>query len=461
MSSVDGINNIVNTYLEIKENNESKLIKVEEWTDTLDKTSNSCTRKVQNSGQELLFVDNELEKIDQTYNCKVLQESRLDLDKNLKIGVFDIETYLDIDNNVIPYYIGMRTGDKKTMYKITDYSNYDDMVLTFINDIMISENHNRFYYALNMSNFDGIIVLKSLLKTSFKHEYKCKALSKNDGTILSLVIKKQLKNKKIIKITFVDSYHILPFSLGDLGKVFNNNRNNNNNYLNNNNNNKLLKDHYPHDFINKLGVSKALNYKGPVPDIKYFNDISLNSYNEIVDRINNTENGIWDSDKELINYLNKDIDILYTVMHTFGSIIYDNFNINITRIRTYSGLSFLIYTSKYYNPDKTPIYLTSGKIDRYIRDAYYGGIVDNYITYVDKVIFKYDINSHYPNQMKDLAMPGGKPKFSTETNLNSIFGFVRATVTAPSEEELRVSILPIVQNGKLITFRGTEEEENE
>ena len=32
-------------------------------------------------------------------------------------------------------------------------------------------------------------------------------------------------------------------------------------------------------------------------------------------------------------------------MCTFGSIIFDKFNINITRIRTYSGLAFLIYIS--------------------------------------------------------------------------------------------------------------------
>ena len=114
--------------------------------------------------------------------------------------MFDIETYLDKNNNVIPYYIGIRTEEKKTLYKLTNYSNYDEMVLKFIDDIMIPENHNRFYYALNMSNFDGIIVLKSLINTSSTHNYKFKTLSKNDATILSIVISKKLKNKKIIKM---------------------------------------------------------------------------------------------------------------------------------------------------------------------------------------------------------------------------------------------------------------------
>ena len=70
------------------------------------------------------------------------------------------------------------------------------------------------------------------------------------------------------------------------------------------NNNDLLKGHFPHDFINKLGFLNVLNYKGDVPDIKYFNPISLENYNELVDRINKTENGIWDGEKELIKYLN-------------------------------------------------------------------------------------------------------------------------------------------------------------
>ena len=49
---------------------------------------------------------------------------------------------------MIPYYIGIRSEDNKTLYKLTDYSNYDEMVLKVIDDIMIPENHNRFFYAL-------------------------------------------------------------------------------------------------------------------------------------------------------------------------------------------------------------------------------------------------------------------------------------------------------------------------
>ena len=44
-----------------------------------------------------------------------------------------------------------------------------------------------------------------------------------------------------------------------------------------------------------------------MPDKKYFKNISDENYNLIVDRINKYENGIWDSEKELINYLHKKV----------------------------------------------------------------------------------------------------------------------------------------------------------
>nr|QWO71454.1 DNA polymerase [Calocybe gambosa] len=451
VSNVDNITNEVSAYIEVIENNIKKLIKIEEWTDKIEYSSENmvCFRKIKGTPQEMLFVNNNLKKVEFKYSCKLLEENRMDLDRNLKIGSFDFETYLDKDNNAIPYYIGCRTGNKRLFYKYSDYLNVDDMVLKFILDLMVIENHNRFYYAHNLSDFDGMFVLKSLINTSNNHALIIKALTKNDGTLISLEIKKKLSNNKLVKITLLDSLHLLPFSLMELGKVFKSKDDFNN----------TGKGFYPHDFINKQGIDLALNYKGVVPDIKYFNGISTQEYQkEIVHRINKYENGVWDSEKELIKYLTKDIDTLYNIMNTFGEFIFSKFNINITRIRTYSGLAYLIYTSKYYESKKVPIYLTTGKIDSYIRNGYYGGIVDSWTFYSDKKLWKYDIKSHYPNQMRNNPMPGGLPRFSNETNLDCIFGFVRAEVTAPLSSDLRVAILPIKgNNGELITFRGVKE----
>jgi hypothetical protein len=55
----------------------------------------------------------------------------------------------------------------------------------------------------------------------------------------------------------------------------------NNYYYNGTNKLKLLKGYYPHDLINIIDLLNTISYKGPVPDIKYFNNISLENYNSI------------------------------------------------------------------------------------------------------------------------------------------------------------------------------------
>lgn len=44
-----------------------------------------------------------------------------------------------------------------------------------------------------------------------------------------------------------------------------------------------------------------------------------------------------------------------------------------------------------------------------------------------------------------LPMPTGSPIFTTQTDLDSLFGFIKATVIAPTEteKELRIPVLPV------------------
>ena len=57
-----------------------------------------------------------------------------------------------------------------------------------------------------------------------------------------------------------------------------------------------------------------------------------------------------------------------------------------------------------------------------------------------KEAYYYDMNSQYSHGMlKD--MPVGNPVYSTDKNLDNIFGFVFGKVTAPSEAELGVPII--------------------
>lgn len=306
------------------------------------------------------------------------------------------------------------------------------MILECINKIFTNKNHNIKLYAHNMGEFDGIMILKSLMNTANKHEYNIKIFTNGDGKIMSIDIKKKIKNKKIIKISILDSYLLLPINLNNLSGIFNT---------------EIKKGIFPYQFVNE----SKLNYNGEVPDYSYFNNITHAEYLEYVNQFKNQS---WNVKKETLTYLEYDLISLFNIIMEFNQIIYEKFKINISRVRTISGLAFLIFTSKYYNESETPIYFTKGKLESYIRQAYVGGIVDVNVNYTDYTTYKYDVNSHYPNAMLQ-PMPGGLPRISSETNLENIFGFVEAIVEAPTERELKVPILPVKKDELTVLFRGT------
>jgi hypothetical protein len=102
--------------------------------------------------------------------------------------------------------------------------------------------------------------------------------------------------------------------------------------------------------------------------------------------------------------------------------------------------------------------MIKGKIEDEIRSSYFGGNVDVYINEINDITgaYYYDMNSQYPYAMLQ-DMPIGNPTFTTDNNLNNIFGFVYGTIIAPSEEILQV---PIIQyrnprNGSISCPRGS------
>ena len=151
--------------------------------------------------------------------------------------------------------MGFKTNDLLYTTYIDDYSNSDDMILDFIDKFMVVKNHNMKLYAHNMGEFDGILILKTLIDKSDNHGYKIKVFSNNDGKLMSIDITKKLKNKQIIKISILDSYLLLPVGLDYLCDVFNTN---------------VKETIFPYDFIN----SNTINYKELIPDFIYFKSIN-------------------------------------------------------------------------------------------------------------------------------------------------------------------------------------------
>jgi len=73
----------------------------------------------------------------------------------------------------------------------------------------------------------------------------------------------------------------------------------------------------------------TLEYHGIKPDIKYYDNINIDEYNNI-------KNHNFNLKEELKLYLLHDIKSLYQVFNEFNNIIYKKFHINIFKIPTYS-----------------------------------------------------------------------------------------------------------------------------
>src|SRR5690606_41936719 len=116
------------------------------------------------------------------------------------------------------------------------------MIKACIKSLLRSEFDKYKIFIHNLSNFDGIFLLKQLMDN-----YIVEPII-NDGRIISIKISAESidDNKKMMTLTFLDSYQMLPASLKSLTNAFDTN---------------TKKDIFPHSFVNE----NNLNYIGEVP----------------------------------------------------------------------------------------------------------------------------------------------------------------------------------------------------
>ena len=114
---------------------------------------------------------------------------------------------------------------------------------------------------------------------------------------------------------------------------------------------------FPHSFVR---VSN-LDYEGEVPGIEYFLGITEEQYQEYC--IAYTDKN-WNLREEVEKYLLKDSIILYEVLSTFNKLVYETFDVNISKYPTLSSLSFGIFRSRYLSKNK--ICLLDGDVYKYI-----------------------------------------------------------------------------------------------
>jgi len=370
------------------------------WTDTII-NKNSIIREI---GKSIYYYENkELILVKVIKKSKPIEKINVNKSLDSRIITMDLETIL-IDNVHVPYLLSWFDGNTTNSYFI---ESLDPVTIEFeilrmikdaIEDICIRKYKNYKVYFHNFSKFDGYFLVKYLSKIG-----NCDPII-HKGRIISVKF-----NYNEYNIVFKDSYLLLPSSLRKLGNSF-----------------KIEspKGIFPFSLTD-------VNYKGDVPDIKYFINVSTDDYNKYK---NLFIGKIWSFRKEAIKYCELDCISLFQILNKFNSLIFDRFKLNINNYPTLPSLSFAIFRSQYLKKDS--IHMISGDIANDIRQGYTGGACDMYLPrpIKNKKIFSYDVNSLYPFVMANNKLPIKNPTYFsgdiTKTDKNA-FGFFYCNIISP------------------------------
>jgi len=319
---------------------------------------------------------------------------------NKNFITMDLETK-NINGNLEPYCICIFDGKNSYSFYVTDFSSSEEMVKNALKFLMKRKYNRNIVYLHNFSYFDGIFLFGTLLKIIDNPTKNIKPLMRN-GRIINLKVTfltETKKNKEVnYSINFRDSYLLLTASLSKLGKTFSSD--------------KMVKQEkwfFPFNFINEPHI--GYDYIGNVPDIKYFNGMNQETYNNYLEFVKDKNKSLsnWNLKNETIFYCEQDCRTLYFVIDEFGKEIFKLFRISISKTPTISSLAFRIFRSSYIY-DNTKIAIINNELYTFLYKGFYGGAVDAYIPY-GKDIKCYDVNSLYPNSMFNNLIPVGNPYY--------------------------------------------------
>ena len=113
-----------------------------------------------------------------------------------KIGTIDIETFsINESGEQAVYSAGWAVKNKTQLYYLDDKNcqNSHQLLITMFNDILHSEYHDYTFYVHNLAGFDSVLILDSLTRVD---DIKLKMIMKDDNTLVSLKISKNIKDSK-------------------------------------------------------------------------------------------------------------------------------------------------------------------------------------------------------------------------------------------------------------------------
>ncbi len=318
------------------------------------------------------------------------------VDKTInKFAVMDLET-MNVKGVQTPVAISCCNGLMKKNNKIfiIDHILLQSDPVLAVNKLWrayfeyIIKNEHELIFAHNLGNFDGYYLYKALLNIYDPIIVQC--LIDDNKTFISISL--NINNNKIV---WKDSIRIFPVSLDKLCQIF-----------------------------NVEGKLISYNMK--------FNDLSL---------FNNTK--LWGLFKK---YALQDSIALFKALYTAQVLYHNDYKVDITSIYSSPTLSLKIFRIKFLN---LSIPILTKDVDEFVRDAYYGGGTDYYKAYVENIKY-YDVNSLYPNAMKN-PMPLNLIKIHKDMSnieLKNFFGYVEVEVTCPTN--MLKPVLPFKYEGKTI-----------
>jgi hypothetical protein len=405
---------------------------------------NSFIRKIKN--QEYIFIDGKLVLKKIKKQTKFIAEiiSPSSISKNFL--TMDLETRT-INGVMTPYCVSIYDcmRSQPISFYLSDFNNANDLLKSSLVYLMRPKYHNYKIYIHNFSFFDAIFLLRIFSELTI---FPIKPIMR-DGRIIDLKLSFDFNNTKF-SLFFRDSYLLLPSSLRKLAINFN----------------VENKGNFPYAFVNDINI--PLDYIGLVPNIKYFNNISLEEYNQYYNSFNDN----WSLRIETIKYCEQDCKTLYQIIYNFQKKIFHLFRLDILKYPTLSSLAFAIFRSKFLKDAKIPI--IEGDLFKDIKEGYTGGSVDVYKPFSEKgkKIYRYDVNSLYPYVMQSFKMPVGNPIYfegdisligpgSGYNLINKLFGFFEVEIETP--QNMKIPLLQTrlkTKNGDrtiapLGTWRGT------
>jgi len=367
------------------------------------KINKDLFKRTLRNNTQLYYKNNKIDLLTkEVEKLNYMKPSKINKTISSQIMTLDIETFIHNGFHT-PYCISLffKIMKLNDYYKTFMLKNQNEDLFIQVFDYLFKKEFNQYIiYIHNSSSFDMIFLLKKMVNHPLVK--KMKPIIK-DNKFINLEVYFKIADKTY-KVTFRDSYLLLPSSLDKLSKGFN---------IEN------KKGIFPYKFVNK----DNLLYEGLVPDYTFFdkNKVTLEQYLIYKNNyINN--NKLWNLLEETKTYCELDCKVLFDIITSFQSEIFEIFKIDINKTPTLPSLAFKIFKTHYLQENQIP--KITGRLYKVLSQAYFGGHVDMYIpsnfdlnfkvSVKDKIIslfnkvYHYDVNSLYPTGMKYLNFPTGK-----------------------------------------------------